>query len=179
MTDKFWKDQGLKHITPRNLKNPEGFDAGAVLRGIIGSKKVIEVGCGYGRLCQSFTKDQYIGFDINSDAIEKAKKTYHGFEFSESKDHEADVTLLYTVLLHIEDSRIGKFIGDLSTNSVVVAEIMDKNKRIDGDIPAFNRNPEDYTALFEKAGYKLAQSFSKPYKYYRNTEITFMEFKKC
>ena len=54
----------------------------ALLKQIVDpAKNVLEVGCGYGRLCRAFVPQCYIGVDINPKAIEAARQKNPGYKF--------------------------------------------------------------------------------------------------
>ena len=98
---------------------------------------------------------------------------------------QADVRLGYTVLLHIDDDCIGDFIENLceGTDTVVVAEIMERKWRRSGNPPVFNREADEYITLFEKCGFEKDYYNEKPYERYKDhrlgpTNITFLRFKK-
>lgn len=119
--DEFWKQNGLRHITPRNMENPEGWDVWSYLGELVGPRSVMEVGCGRGRLARAFSPDQYLGVDINEKALKKARQDNPGYQFALEQSH-ADVALLYTVLLHISDERLPEF--KIDADEIIVAEIM-------------------------------------------------------
>ena len=69
------------------------------------------------------------------------------------------------------------------TDTVVVAEIMARMWRREGNPPVFNREADEYITLFEKCGFELDYHNEKPYERYRNWEggphnITFLRFRR-
>ena len=82
----FWKEQGMEHVIPKGFGQfPEGFDVHGLLRNLseeIGYESVIDFGCGYGRLCESFDSDKYLGVDISPALIEEAKSKFENYRFS-------------------------------------------------------------------------------------------------
>jgi SAM-dependent methyltransferase len=184
-TDEFWKEQGLNYIIPHiGIKFPEGFDIEKYLFEFIGDRSVVEVGCGYGRLCNAFSNDKYTGYDINPAAIEKAIAENSQYEFVLMEDatiiKQSDVVLLYTVGLHISDDRITEFLSSITQNckSLVIAEIMSRKWRRSGDPPVFNRELKDYNAIMKSISFNQKKTSVKPYKRYPNTNITFVEYEK-
>jgi SAM-dependent methyltransferase len=169
----FWKKYSPDHIMPDvGKKFPEGWNVSKFLKKIIKKETVTEVGCGYGRLCKGFTKKQYFGFDISSESIGLAKDLYPGYQFSEmgydEKVGETDWHLFYTVLLHVRDENLGEVIQLITSNKIIVGEIMDKKWReAEKDVPVFNRNANEYIGAFEDNGFIFVERIDKPYERYQ------------
>ena len=173
-----WTREGLSHITPKGKENPEGFDVWALLGEMVGSRSVLDFGCGRGRLSRAFKPVQYIGYDINQAAIEKATADNPDYTYSDTESIQ-DVTLFYTVALHIPDDEVHEAL-DVGSETVIIAEIMREDmKRGDGIPPAYNRSAEMYAEIMRSIGYKLVKTTDKPYKYYNGVNITFQEYSKC
>jgi hypothetical protein len=51
---------------------------------------VLDVGCGYGRYCELFDKDKYLGIDFSEEMIKLARKKYPAYRF-EVADHRTYV----------------------------------------------------------------------------------------
>lgn len=178
MTADFWRENGLRHLTPRGLENPEGWDIWSFLPKLTVGK-VIEIGCGAGRLCQAFDPARYLGVDINPAAVEMARRKHPRYRFEVYDGQGGDTALLYTVLLHIPDDDLAAFIAGINARRVVVAEIMGRKwARPGGPPPAFNRDPEDYVAAFAAAGFTCIEQRVKPYRHYAKGEITFLVFER-
>lgn len=185
----YWKQDRLTNIIPNNQQLgqfPEGWDVRPALWEVLQphvQQRVIEIGCGYGRLCQAFPADKYLGLDINPEAIQRANETYGEYQFRQIGFTDtyptADAILAYTVLLHIDDASIGPMLERLCAASdvLVVAEILGRKRwRRDGNPPVFNRDLEDYISLMRQHGFRLAYTQEHPYQHYPNTFITFMKF---
>lgn len=182
-TDEFWKSEGLDHIIPNTGEEfPEGFNVLEYLSNYIGDQNVVEIGCGYGRLCTAFDTKKYSGYDINPSAISKAVTTFHDYDFYLLKDEvdpkQSDIMLFYTVLLHISDEDIESFVGRFvpTTKKIIVAEIMDRKWRRGGNPPVFNRFLSDYNELFSKFDMKPTNVETVPYVRYKDTNITFVTY---
>lgn len=175
MSAEFWKREGLRHITPADKRNPEGWDVWSFLRGL-SRGSVLEIGCGYGRLCEAFDPCQYLGADINENALVRAREKHPGYTFEAYQGQSADTALLYTVLLHISDDDLPGFIAGINADRVIVAEVMGRGWRRPGNPPVFNRDPEDYIEAF--AGFELVETHAKPYAHYKGTDITFLVFER-
>ena len=195
-TTEFWKKEGEKHIRPKiGGEFPEGWDIRPYLAKLCEGKLITEIGCGVGRLSAAFHPEQYIGIDISPKVLEIAESTNKNHKYlldnQENSYPDADVRLVYTVLLHIDDGYIGDFIKNLceGTERVVVAEIMERKWRRPGDPPVFNREAEEYITLFEKCGFEKDYHNEKVYERYADPKfdkitgghpvyITFLRFRK-
>ena len=195
-TTEFWKEQGHKYIIPTvGGEFPEGWDVKSYLAKLCDGKLVTEIGCGIGRLSPAFPPEHYIGIDISPKVLEIAEsknKNYKYLLHNQGDSYpQADVRLVYTVLLHIDDDCIGDFIENLceDTEIVVVAEIMARMWRREGNPPVFNREADEYITLFEKCGFELESVADKVYERYADPKfdkmtgglpvyITFLTFRK-
>jgi SAM-dependent methyltransferase len=181
---KFWQKEGTKHLIPSTGEQfPEGWDVRPYLESLFPQKgKIIEVGCGNGRLSLSFDFARYLGLDVNPTAIEEAQKLYPQYTFKFIQPHEqlpfSEFKFVYTVLLHVSDEAIEGMVNSLveSSSEVLVAEIMGRKWRRAGNPPVFNREVDEYIQLFEAYGCKVIHQEERPYKRYKNTNITFIKF---
>lgn len=177
MSAAFWQREGLKYITPAGKDNPEGWDVWSFLRELaVGS--VLEIGCGTGRLCRAFDPGQYVGVDINEDALDIARSRNAGYTFEQYAGQSADTALLYTVLLHVSDEDLPALIEDIHADRVIVAEVMGRKWRRPGNPPVFNREAKEYINAFEAAGFEYAAMHVKPYAHYPGAVITFLVFER-
>lgn len=182
----FWRKDDLRNIIPPGTEHPAGWDEALFLRrftAMLDPSSVLEIGCGWGRLCKAFDSDTYTGIDINPQAIEKAAVDYPGYQFnvvSYDEDYpETDLCMAYTVLLHIDDQLIENVVERIhqSCKQVLVAEILGRRWRATSKtVPVFNRDRQDYVDLFH--GFTLEMETRKPYLRYRDTEISFLHFVK-
>jgi SAM-dependent methyltransferase len=197
-----WNESGLANIKPmsgRFGEFPEGWDAVEELRRILtpfAPSTVLEVGCGYGRLCKAFSPEHYIGVDINAAAIARARELSPGYRFDvvqySDRYPPADLVLFYTVLLHLADqdaiSLIESFGDQPQTRSIVIAEIMvgdlvDHNTANTYAEPdrlhsVFSRTPEFYVDAAHRAGFILYERVAKPYHFYPGIEIQILIFRR-
>ena len=174
----YWTSDSLKNLVAGPSGNPEGFDVVSFLQGLLASAeaiKVHEIGCGTGRLCTVADPMLYQGTDLNPHAIDKAKQLNPGYRFSEvdvdSEYPEADVTMAYTVFLHMDDETLSDVIGRISkagSRYILVAEILGREWRRSGNPPVFNRDLDDYLEIMLYHGYYLYGSSSKVYQHYRS-----------
>lgn len=182
--EEYWRSGvGIAHITPPGNRSPEGDGFDEVLRDLVGNGVVLDFGCGVGRLAKVFEPDRYLGVDICADAVDIARQMlpWHRFKVLAEGDAlpRADVTLIHTVLLHVPDGDpLHALIGRLSSERVVVSEIMGRQWRRGGEPPVFNREATEYGAAFAPA-YRLNRIVAHSYPHYRGAELSMMEFVKC
>lgn len=177
----FWRAQnGVRHITPRGLQWPEGewiqtaFDD---LRGM----KVLEFGCGPGRLAQFFDPSDYVGVDINERAVVEARARNEAHTFRVVDDAErlgpVDVILCHTVLLHVPDDALQATIDRFDARRVRVNELLGRGWRRDGDPPVFNRDLPEYDTAFSQAGFVTAARLRMTYEHYREP-MTLLDYER-
>jgi SAM-dependent methyltransferase len=190
----FWRDHSLSNIKPDTGQEfPEGWDVVEFFKTFKTPKEygeIIEIGCGYGRLCRAFDPVEYLGLDISPYAIQQAKtlNPYYEFEvIEENKMHKSyphsRTKLLYSVLLHQTDEDIDSIIENLCETSrrIIVVELCGRDWRREGNPPVFNRGPEEYDIMFSNHGRGLSTIIKKPYTRYKkynklDTNLTIMVF---
>ncbi len=192
-TDQFWAGEGLNHIMPQGFGEfPEGFDVRNEVKKItedLSFDHVIDFGCGYGRLCESFKPESYLGIDINPSAIDEAKKQFaqYKFEILPNGPKGADLYFAYTVFLHMTDTQLHEALKNIRCKWLVVGEVLGREWRREGLPPVYNRDLEDYVTLMRSHDLVLHRHVRKPYKRYsespwyqgKNTDVSFLVFKKC
>ena len=182
----FWSKNSLTNIKPaRGGEFPEGWDVIDFFKNLYSEEEygsILDIGCGYGRLCNAFNAKNYCGLDISSHAIEKAQKVHPEYKFS-LLDYSinlppSDTKLVYTVLLHQTDEDIDTIVKTLcnTTRRIIVAEICGRDWRRSGNPPVFNRNKQEYIELFNAYGKNIEKQYSKPYKAYKGTNIDILVF---
>ncbi len=193
----YWEQDQFQNIIPQNVKLgqfPEGWNVrdylGMTLTPYLetaraqGQKdlRILEVGCGYGRLSSAFKPGDYLGVDVNKFAIDKARQinpehSYQKVSFVDDYPQSA-LTYAFCVLLHIDDDTVSSVISKMchASKIVVVAEILGRKWRRGGLPPVYNREQVDYEQLFQAQGYRLFRSSALPYLHYENTNITFLMF---
>jgi len=164
-----WETDGLKNVTAGGKRWPEGFDVLDTIRGIVAplsAGSVLDYGCGYGRLCEAFSTEEYHGYDTNPQAIYEAERRHPAYSFGD-QPVVSDLVLFYTVLLHIEDV---SFVESLDCDYVLIAEIMDSSRANGGKCwpPTYNRD------WYEFENFDTRGSVVRPYKHYKDTDITFL-----
>jgi SAM-dependent methyltransferase len=188
----FWIAEGVHHIIPdTGFEFPEGFDVGAALRQAIGEHgPVLEIGCGVGRIASLFKPDEYIGVDVNPNSLLQARAQLpehelrifdHGYHYPHTP-----TVMFYTVLLHVADDQLAPLLIQAARGRkrFIIAELMDRRWRRDGNPPVFNRDPEEYILLMHALGFKLTGVFKQEYQRYaknpwnvgRDSRLTILTF---
>ena len=188
----FWISEGTAHIKPEiGYEYPEGFDVGQVLRqAIAGHYPLLEVGCGVGRVAALFSPTEYVGVDINPNALLDARSQLPQHVFRIIDDGYAypiaPCILFYTVLLHVSDDALIPLIQEVvhDRSRVVIAEVMDSRWRREGNPPVFNRDSEFYIFMMQELGFKLvfadktayARYDCEPWNVGRDSRLTTLAF---
>ena len=172
-TAAYWKDQPAAAYEAHGevTGNPEGWDivtmASSMLRDTL---SVTDWGCGTGRYAKGFRPQGYTGVDINAAALDAARQNNprHKFVLGESFP-ATEGYLLITVLLHMPDEDVRWIVQRIkgaSARVIVVGEILGREWRRDGEPRVWNRELEEYIALFGEHGYQLTDIYSKPCDHY-------------
>jgi len=188
----FWISEGTQHIIPQvGHQFVEGnYVEGAIRRCVGGQWPMLEVGCGVGRIASLFKPYEYIGAELNPTALVRARRALpqHQLRIADEGYQlpQAPSVLIYTVLLHIPDDKLLVFLAECvaGRKRVILAEIMDRRWRRDGNPPVFNRDAEEYILLMQKLGFKFAAGEKHVYERYnthpwnvdRDTRISFLCF---
>jgi len=181
----FWRNNAaLRHITPEGARWAEGDAMGDALQRLMPrGTKVLDFGCGDGRMVEFFVADDYVGVDVNPFALAHCRARFptRTFVHSDPPLPFADAVLCYAVLLHIEDAAVSDTIQRLvaAAPRVIVVEILGRRWRGRPELEpqTFNRELNDYRILFEPFGFRLLRIQSLPYaRYAAGTKISVMEF---
>lgn len=170
----FWNKHWAWNTIPKGGPFPEGKENLKNLTDAVGNTTVRDVGCGYGRLAGLFDPTKYIGFDISAGTIEKAKllNTTHEFHhWNFSKLPPAETTLLYIIMLHVDDNDLNSFCELVSqnTNKIVIGDIMGREKHIvqlNRQPLCHAREPVDYFNVFKEFGFSKYSTKSALYPIY-------------
>ena len=162
---------------------PEGEYFSSLLSGFLHGDRVVEIGCGPGRLAKCFPPETYVGLDICPQAVELARERHpqHDFRVIDWSEPlpEGDTALFHTVLLHVPDEALPAMLAKLGGfQRVVVGEILGRKWRRPGNPPVFNREIEEYSTAFQDAGFALRSSLILPYVRYKDTHLTLMDFRR-
>jgi len=177
----FWRKDKLTNIKPANWGEfPEGFDPRKVLAHMYqwaGGGAVTELGCGYGRLCEAFPQNSYVGLDINPEAVFKARELFPDYTFDVVERPEnlpgGAILLAYTVFLHMPDEILCQWVSEIQQrySYVIVCELLGQDWReTAGTTPVFNRNLKDYVDMLSP--FTLTAEIRFPYLRYLNSDFS-------
>lgn len=148
-TEYWTNNKELRHLHPVDNRYPEDGLFNALREACSG--KVLEIGCGDGRLSPVFEPDKYIGQDINPHALNAARISNPDYCYSFDWQG-ADTILAYTVLLHVPDVDIIKMLERMKGyKRIVIGEILGRKWRTAGEPPVFNRELFEYESVLGKA----------------------------
>jgi SAM-dependent methyltransferase len=183
----FWRTNvELAHLTPSGARWAEGPGvARELIERMPRGTRVLDFGCGDGRLVPFFHPADYHGVDINPHAIAACRSAYPRYSFdlyTAQLALAAQAALCYTVLLHVPDEELSEALARLTTAAprVLVVEILGRKWRSTGGVPAtFNRSREDYSAAFGAHGFVLWDTVEFDYaRYEPGTKITLLEYRR-
>lgn len=146
---------------------------------IEGQKNVLDLGCGIGTMSTMFPRSSYLGIDIDTQAVELAKKNYPEYKF-ETLDatsfdikEKFDLVLIVGVLHHLSDKDVNKTLECISrclkTNGkIVIIEAIPPLFKWNfigyilraNDKGHFIRQTEEYKELIERK-FKIIRGESK------------------
>jgi hypothetical protein len=174
------------------IEFPEGFDVTNKIRELsdeVGYKSVIDFGCGHGRMSQSFDPKEYLGIDVDPNSIEMARKKFSQYRFDHVKEEPyfADLYLAYNVFLHMSDQTLDLALKNIRCKWLILVEMLGRNWRTNQMPPTYNRELSEYLSLLRSHDLILYKHVKQPYRKYsdaawyqdRNTDLSFLVFKKC
>ena len=191
-----WRREGLLNIKPDSLRFgefPEGWDVVAALRRHVASlphERIVDFGCGYGRLCGAFDPAKYLGVDINESAIEAARAGHPGRTFQTLSAIGAlppsDLYLAYTVFLHLDDAALKNVLREMAGSAqwIVIVEILGDAPLDRGDACRFrphsvyHRTKQDYRNLLSAYDFSCWEEIRKTYHFYGTAEISLLVFRR-
>jgi SAM-dependent methyltransferase len=182
----FWKEKGENFLFPQvNESIREAKFSRKFFRKIVNGESIIEIGCGNGRIAQGFASTQYKGYDVNPTVIAEAKKSFPDFSFNLYTPFDtipsSDWVIVHTVLLHIADEDINKFLDVITLNSknIIISEIMSREFRGDEDSvpPVFNRDTDEYIKMMLDKNFSLMEENSFYFDRYE-TDMNYLVFSK-
>lgn len=191
----FWIEDALRNIVPPGrIGEPEGWDprrALSIATADVDFDRVLDFGCGYGRVCDAFDPAAYVGVDLNPAAVARARREHPDYEFVEvdvdSPLPTADLCLAYMVLVHLDDKAAAgalRRMAQCGARAILIAEILGHEWRRTGNPPVFNRERQEYEAMARAEGFAFAWEWRRPYRRYvedpafqgRNSDVSLMLF---
>lgn len=162
----FWEKVAKKHAVVYGLSQHDFTVIGNALIKI-GAKKILDFGCGSGRLFPLYLQknaDEIVGIDISENTLKIAHERYPSekiktfaksiFEINFPEKH-FDFINCTRVLQHMKNTEIEEVISRLCflSDNIYVNEMSDSDLKTIYFIHKY-----DYPALFEKFGYKIAET---------------------
>ena len=162
----FWERVAKKHATVYGLSSHD-FNVIDHLLTLTQAKKILDFGCGSGRLFPLYLKnnaEEIVGIDISENALKIAHERHPSnkiktfsksiFEIEFSEKH-FDFINCTRVLQHMGEDEIEAVIERLCT----LSDHIYTNEMSDSDLKTiYFIHKYDYPALFQKQGYKIAES---------------------
>jgi SAM-dependent methyltransferase len=130
-----------------------------VIRELLGpgpAGRVLEIGCGFGRLSPVFAElaTEHVGVDINAEALAAARATYPALEFREASvtdlpfdDGSFDVVVTWTVLQHLPPGLVDDALAEVRRVLVPAGRVLLCEETFDPDgrtHHSWHRPPEFY-----------------------------------
>jgi len=146
----------------------------------IGVQTVIDLGCGDGKLCQIFSKNAYLGLDIDENIINSAKRSFLDYSFSVPGDdiYSADMCIASRVFQEMLDSKIHDALKRMRCRWLLVAEPL--SAQSNGNVYSFNqRSREDYVSMMRAHDFLLFKHMIKTLPKANGEDVSLLLFKKC
>lgn len=146
----------------------------------IGAEKVIDFGCGDGRLCKIFDKSAYLGLDIDEEALEKARRSFSDYAFNKSQDtvYSTHMCIASRVFNEMSDKKINEMLKNMRCKWLLVAEPL--NGKADTSMINFShRTREDYISMMRDHDLLLFKHMIKTVKKDAEEDVSFLLFRKC
>lgn len=193
----FLQTNFTKHFTPMNMGPVTEPSYTAEIKKFFSSKDyVMDFGCGIGYFCKIFDKKKYVGLEINSKFIKRAKEINVHYIFKNFKDKnikkitkKVNAVLINNVLHHMSDEQIKDAIKFIKQNSsgkkvklIAIEPVFPKKffslqfflKAL--DIGNYIRTTSEYKKILKK-NFKIKKNYTQKVGI-ANSVIFFCELKK-
>jgi hypothetical protein len=139
-----------------------------------GVKNVIDFGCGDGKLCKGFAREDYLGLDSDETILQIARNTFFDYTFALPTNtiYSADMVIACRVLSELEEERIHEVIRNMRCKWFLIAEPL-------SEISFNKRDLEGYKKMMRSHDLLLFQHRVTPLEGGNHKEISFLLFKRC
>ncbi len=144
-------------------------------------KDVIDFGCGDGRLCKAFSKEGYLGLDIDEKIIINAKNRFSDYVFTTPSDriYTTEMFMACRVLSELSEEKIHEIMKNVRCKWLLVAESLEQSK-VDGNVYSFeSRDLENYKRIMRAHDLLLFQHKIKTVGIDGSGDVSFLLFKRC
>ena len=147
----------------------------------IGATRVLDYGCGEGRLCTSFSKDNYLGVDIDEKLIAHANSTFAQYNFQEVQEviYTADICILSEVLGFIEDNQIHTILKAVRSKWILLVDNFSNKDDASTIISLSNRKKDDYIKMMRNHDLLLFKHMNKALESNSVSNASFLLFRRC
>lgn len=146
----------------------------------LGALDVIDFGCGDGSLCQAFSKNRYLGLDIDDAMLERARTSFEGYAFKKPSGevYASDLLVASNVFYEINNIELDKILSSLRCKWLLLAEPLagQGDSRIR---PFYSRDKEGYVKLMRGHDLLLMKQMTKKVSSINGEEVSFLLFKRA
>ena len=145
----------------------------------LGYSKVIDFGCGHGRLCESFHPEGYLGIDIDQKALDTARSRFQNYQFSLANEipRFADIYLAHSVFNQFSDKALHETLKLIRCKWLILAESLNMQWKSAKAVPIYSRDLDEYVRIMRAHDLVLHKSISQQSSLAEN--VTYMVFRKC
>ncbi len=164
-----------------SIEHHEFSDVVALISKDFGVKNVIDFGCGDGRLCKTFSKEGYLGVDIDEKIINAAKSRFSDYVFTTPTNtiYTTEMFMACRVLSDLSEEKIHEIMKNVRCKWLLVIEPLGEAK-LDGNVYSFfNRDLENYQRIMRAHDLLLFQHKTKLIGKNSSQDVSFLLFKRC
>ena len=163
------------------IEHHEFSDIVSLISRDFGVKDVIDFGCGDGALCRNFSKEGYLGLDIDEKIINTAKSRFSDYVFTTptSAIYTTEMFMACRVLSGLSEEKIHDIMKNVRCKWLLVAEPLEDSK-LEGNIYSFfKRDLENYKRIMRAHDLLLYQHKIKSIGKDSYQDVSFLLFKRC
>ena len=146
-----------------------------------GVKDVIDFGCGDGALCRSFSKEGYLGIDIDEEILNIAKSRFTDYQFTTPKStiYSTEMFMACRVLSALSEDKIHEIMKNVRCKWLLVAESFGQSHLERNIHSFFQRDLENYKKIMRAHDLLLFQHKTKLIGSSSPKDVSFLLFKRC